>query len=340
MYETLVLHDLEDNKCVLFGAALSAEGEFKDTLAHVIPSALGGRLKPSGILSTKANGVLNKWIDEPLIDMFGPGLSYFLDVSRDRGSSQQAILNDQNGDSWQFKKGNDFIIPTKPTVEHTRVSADERRFNFKGTPEQLKKFLKSQGLGKHYEEALANATPVSRTASEMILGMKPIRSSLLGFSAWTSIALFSAARLRVFSSTWRVLANRSSVVDGQPANTGFVPDGGIFDEDFGEFAHRIALWNEPTTRRLIGYVQLFGGMGTGVIFGEEWDRPVSETYCVDPLTGAQGSPSFTPAHQFAEKFMPFNHPDVEADMLNVISRFADGIAAAGHGATRVVTEKK
>ncbi|MEB0033158.1 hypothetical protein QN372_20680 [Undibacterium sp. RTI2.1] len=100
------------------------------------------------------------------------------------------------------------------------------------------------------------------------------------------------------------------------------------------------LWNEPTTRRLFGYVQLFGGMGTGVIFGEEWDRPVSETYCVDPLTGVHGSPSFIPTHQFTEKFMPFDHTDVEADMLNVIGRIADGIAAGGHGATRVVTEKK
>lgn len=340
MYQTLVLHDLEDNRCVLFGTVLSAEGEFKDTLAHVIPSALGGRLKPSGILSMKANGVLNKWIDEPLVDIFGPGLSYFLNVSRDRGSSQQAILKDQNGNNWQFKKENDFIIPAKPTIEHTRVSTDERHVKFKGTPEQLKKFLKSQGLGKHYEEALAHATPVSRAPSEMILGMKPIRSSVLGFSAWTSIALFSAAHLRVFSPTWRLLANRSSVIDGQPANTGFVPNGGIFDEDFGEFAHRIALWNEPTTRRLFGYVQLFGGMGTGVIFGEEWDQPVSETYCVDPLTGVQGSTSFRPTHQFAEKFMPFDHTDVKEDMLNVIQRIADGIAAAGHGATRMVTEEK
>jgi hypothetical protein len=37
---------LETGKCVLFNVPLTAQGDFKDSRAHVIASALGGRFKP------------------------------------------------------------------------------------------------------------------------------------------------------------------------------------------------------------------------------------------------------------------------------------------------------
>ena len=75
------------NKCILTGVELSEENDSK---AHIIPSALGGSLKPKGILSKSANNILNEKFDVPLIKV----TSFFmalLGAIPDRGKKAQPV---------------------------------------------------------------------------------------------------------------------------------------------------------------------------------------------------------------------------------------------------------
>jgi hypothetical protein len=70
--------------CIITGEPITNENNSR---AHVIPSALGGRLKPWNILSRDGNTLLGDNIDLPLIGAF-QSLMTFLDGSRDRGTNR------------------------------------------------------------------------------------------------------------------------------------------------------------------------------------------------------------------------------------------------------------
>ena len=57
-----------------------------DTAAHVIPNALGGRLKPKGILCDTCNGKLDRLADNALVKAFGDWPT-LMDIPRDRGAA-------------------------------------------------------------------------------------------------------------------------------------------------------------------------------------------------------------------------------------------------------------
>jgi len=68
-----------------------------DSAAHIIPSALGGRLKPKGILCQKCNALLGDLADDRLVKAFGAWPS-ILAVERDRSSHPAHILNTRAGE--------------------------------------------------------------------------------------------------------------------------------------------------------------------------------------------------------------------------------------------------
>jgi hypothetical protein len=88
-------------RCIITGETLTAE---TDSKAHVIPSALGGRLKPKGILSKTANTLVGDKIDLPLIEGFEVIVT-LLDISRDRGTNQPIQMKDESGASYVVEFG-------------------------------------------------------------------------------------------------------------------------------------------------------------------------------------------------------------------------------------------
>ena len=71
-------------KCILMDETLSKDNDSK---AHIIPSALGGNIKPKGILSASANTILNDKFDSPLIKSLSPFMA-LLGAIPDRGEVQ------------------------------------------------------------------------------------------------------------------------------------------------------------------------------------------------------------------------------------------------------------
>ena len=80
-------------KCRLCGSDLIAPN---DSEAHVIPNALGGRLKPKGILCRACNTELDDLADNALVKAFGDWPT-LLDIPRDRGQNPPKRLETRGG---------------------------------------------------------------------------------------------------------------------------------------------------------------------------------------------------------------------------------------------------
>jgi len=74
---------MDVRRCIITDEPITEEN---NSQAHVIPSALGGRLKPWDILSKKGNGLLGDKIDLPLIQAF-QALMTMLNATRDPGKA-------------------------------------------------------------------------------------------------------------------------------------------------------------------------------------------------------------------------------------------------------------
>lgn len=61
-----------------------------DSAAHVIPNALGGRLDPTGIICRKRNTLLNKLVDNALVEAFGDWPT-LIDIPRHRGKNPPKV---------------------------------------------------------------------------------------------------------------------------------------------------------------------------------------------------------------------------------------------------------
>lgn len=96
------------NFCILTGVEIN---ERNDSKAHVLPSALGGRLKPTGILSKDANTRIGDLIDLPLTKAFQPIMT-LIGGSRDRGKNHGVRMTDS--------KSRAFILNFDQPIQATR----------------------------------------------------------------------------------------------------------------------------------------------------------------------------------------------------------------------------
>lgn len=325
----LNVSDLPAGTCVLLGTTLTeGPGKTQDSVAHILPSAIGGRLKPKGILSSEANSILEKQVDGPYFAMFGHQIAYLAQLSIDRGAGDQTLLTDPSGKRWVVSHDKPVIEPAKHDLNVTRLADGKLDVAFSGTPQQLYPAVKSIGVSKEEAEQLkSKATVVSQASEELNIGLRSIRSDVISLACWTVVALFAAYKLRIFSVPWRQYVCGEHRSAGLVPHSAFTPSAVKFAGEFGTLAHGVAIWNEPHRRLLLGYVQTFGGMGCMVVFAHNWDRPVRECYCVDPTSGRQGEPSF--AVDENSPFFTSLTEEVQKDAQQVYLRLAARIEESG-----------
>ena len=107
---------LDERHCILTREKLTPASDSK---AHVLPSALGGRLKSKGILSNAANEELNDKFDLPLVQKLHPFMA-LLGGSRDRGENQPVQMTDAEGKHYHILFGEPPKI-TQPEYERTET---------------------------------------------------------------------------------------------------------------------------------------------------------------------------------------------------------------------------
>ncbi len=255
-------------KCRGCGATLTAEN---DSAAHVIPNALGGRLKPKGIICQACNTALDDAADNALVEAFGAWPT-LLDIPRDRGANPPKDIDTDKGRRVRLQRdGSSRAIDVKYEVEpitdgHAlRIGAGD----FK-TVENLLKRARRQFSQVDVDAAMEFAREKGAVklddALDMSVDFSPqavfggvitaiwlylIHETGRAFMEWDRL-LECLAKMQKTGGTFRYF------VDGLPGLTGPMVDLG----------HKIVARSVPSTGELITYVEILGVLRVGGVFAK------------------------------------------------------------------------
>jgi len=269
--------------------------ERNDSRAHVIPSALGGRLKPYGILSTDANQLLNDKVDLPLVKAFQP-LMTLLGGSRDRGRNPAIKVTDNSGEIYSATFGNELSL-TRPkfvmdeqadggfTLEIEARSIDELRT-------LLGQFKKKQP--SHDIEKILQQAKIVQKMPEGPLGIQLQLGPAVTFpAAFVAASIFAAYKnLDVHSGLKTYIKNfdQTAVPVNMPPDTFYFypPKGAV--ELACEAGHSIVLIADPNRSKALCLINYFNIESIGVVLPYYGSYPVSYSYAINIITGQEFLP--------------------------------------------------
>ncbi len=275
-------------RCIISDEVLTADN---DSRAHVIPSALGGRLKPLGVLSRSANTLLGDTVDQLLVDALHPLMAQ-LDGSRDRGSNPPIEMEDADGRRYRVDFGEtiqlarpDYCVTEEP--DRTVISIQARTMKEART---LLGRVKSRVPDFDIDEAIKHAKVVRSWPP----GDGMLRSQLEIGPRRTFPALFVAAS--VFAASRGLACHhslRAYVETFDIENPTLPPDTFNFysTEPWatapGEVTHKVVFLGDPVRGLALVFFELFNILEIAVTLPFNGSEQRIETYGVDVLTGAE-----------------------------------------------------
>ena len=278
----------ERPRCLITGDVLTAEN---DSRAHIIPSALGGRLKPYGVLCRQANTDLGDTVDQLLIDALYPIMAQ-LDGSRDRGKNQPIDMEDAQGRRYRVEFGQAIQLAGpeyRETEEPDRTVISVQARTMKEMRTLLGR-VRAKVPGFDVEDAMGHAQVVRSWPP----GDGMLRTQLEIGPRRTFPALFVGAS--VFAASRRLSPH--------PGLRGYVaafdleqptppPDTFNFYSERpwatapGEVTHKVVLIGDPARGRSLVFFELFNILEIAVTLPFGGSEVRVETYAVDVLTGEE-----------------------------------------------------
>ena len=272
-------------RCLLTGAVITTAN---DSRAHVIPSALGGRLKPKGILCREANGQLGRTVDKLLVDALSP-LMTLVDGKRDQGSNQPVTMTESDGTTYAVAF-NEPIRPRRPSIEE-REEGNSTIFELHARTKKEMKQLLGRVKSRHPEFDVDEALNRSETVSSWPSGGQLQMNLELG-SRRTFPGIFAAAN--IFAAQKGLEIHPAFVeyietfdMDEAPSP----PDTFYFyqqpDELPGpeEVTHRLHAIADPERKSTLVTVRLFDAIETAVKLPYSGETMQSHHHDVDILSG-------------------------------------------------------
>lgn len=271
-----------------------------DSEAHIIPNALGGRLKPKGIICQSCNTMLDKLADNALVQAFGEWPT-LLAIPRDRGKNPSKQLMTRNGKRVQLEPDGsltrvDILYEVAPIEDGHSVQIGAG--NMKTFRQLLQRAAKQfPGLDPSSAELFARRVALEdddKLKAPLDFSPKAIFGGIV-----TAIWLFLIfktghafmERERLLSVIEKVQSNGGTFryfVNGLPGLQG--PDVPL--------GHKIIVRSVPTTGQLIAYVEILGLVKVGGVFAKAsppsaalehiyaYDvlgrREISDTFSIDP----------------------------------------------------------
>jgi hypothetical protein len=282
-------------KCIVTGEEITLDN---DSAAHVIPSALGGRLKPKGVLSQEGNRILNEKVDAPLTRTLGPFMA-LLGGSRDRGENSPVMMH-ANGTDYFITFGEPIQLARPEYLE--RVNDQKTVIEIKARTMKETRQLLGRVKSKHpnfdVDAALAAATEQSTYLPYMLgarlnVGPNPI------FPAVFTIANVYAASLGMpihieFPSYIHCLPNRvKREVEGQEVSVNMPPDTFYWLPQVlpvfrpAGVTHIVSYFGDPDRKQALAYVELFNLPGVAVVLPYHGSELLSKSYAIEVVTGLE-----------------------------------------------------
>lgn len=241
-----------------------------DSKAHIIPSALGGRLKPNGIICRACNTMLDELADDALVKAFGAWPT-LLDIPRDRGSNPPKNVKTRGGKTVRIDADGtntrvDVLYNVTPSSngEIVHIGAGDMK-TFRNLLERAaKQFPQFDPIA-----AEQHAKKISiDDGDELKLGLTFAHNMIFGAvvaAVWLFLILKTGRAFMDREHLVRVIKSMQShggtfryMVDGLPGLVG--PKTSL--------GHKVIVRSIPRTGKLICYVEILGMLKIGGIFAE------------------------------------------------------------------------
>jgi hypothetical protein len=285
-------------KCILTDEPLSKEN---DSRAHIIPSALGGNIKPKGILSEKANSILNEKFDKPLIKALTPFMAH-LGAIPDRGDVQPTKMSDKFGDEYFMNFGQP-LKPTKPKLIKIQQSADKTVYEIESRTRKEAKNLIGKIKKNHPEididiDSVVKNLQYKDTPVDGPLHQKLNLGPNIFFPSFFVMAsLFAASNDMPIHPNFKLFVNDfdpTTLLDDSDLTSKkatIPPDTFYWIYPFewfqvsSEVSHILILFGDSVRKKSIFYAELFNLPGVAVILPYDKASDVIYSYGIDVCNG-------------------------------------------------------
>lgn len=290
-------------KCILTGEPLTLD---TDSRAHIIPSALGGNLRPTGILSMRGNALLNERVDAPLVRALAPIMA-LVGGRRDRGEAPPVPLRTASGDTYLARHG-DRLELAKPILSET-VDADRITVTVRGRSAAQVLGLLGHAMKARPDATVVGPPPVPEVHdgylaevlhSELSVGPDPVFPAAYVMASLYACSLGQPAHVQLAPYVHSLPDRGSHARERRAAGRGLVsmpPDTFYWMPEPSPVAHGPGLWHvlayfgDPQRQGAMVYVELFGLPGVAVLLPFSGSNRVQATYCIDVLSGSRFEPS-------------------------------------------------
>lgn len=264
-------------KCVFCKVELTAENSAKE---HIIPNAIGGRLKSSSLDCLKCNSEFGEDCDSALAKDMNP-LATILGIERERGEPEPIAGVMQGKKVWLDAEGR----PEMSKPEH-EVKTD-------GKTTEIKVKARSMGEARRMIEGLARKHPINvdeamkaaRVQQEYLPEPIEFKFAHGGDDTFRAVAKIAFLFLRHKLPTLAIERETELIesIKGTRENrsVSFLSGDRIVDPAPGQVLHSIVIKSYPVERLLVAYVELFGVFTFVVLLSENCGQDIFEHYVFD-----------------------------------------------------------
>jgi hypothetical protein len=281
---------MNKRRCIVTDELITPESNSR---AHVIPSALGGRLKPLDILSKSGNGLIGDKIDLPLIQAF-QALMTLINGSRDRGENRPVRMTDAKGRTYVMEFGEPMKLANPNYQEEATEGGTSVRIEARNLKElrTLLGRVKVNNSDFDVDEAMERAIAVRSWPDGMLHGQLQIGPRVVFPALFVSASIFAAHHSYPPHPELREYVERFDPAEPEmpPDTFYFIPSGPWISAP-GEVTHIVALLASAKRREMLIYFELFNAVPVAVLFPYGGAEDTRRTYAVDVLTGTEVQPA-------------------------------------------------
>jgi len=269
--------------CVRCGNPIT---EANDSREHVIPNAIGGRLKTRGFICVDCNNEAGQTWDAALTGQLN-SLSLFFGIARERGVSPAELIETTAGEKLLAQFGGGFLLAKPTYLEFASESGTQIKITAR-TMREAKRMLK--GVKRKFPntniDAVLKDASVSRSYPQ---GMVRLDPTLGGVVAGRSIVKTALAIAHCAGVSVTACDIALSYIRNPNANACF---GFYYEKDLvigrpaGIPLHCVAVSGNPETGLLLAYVEYFGVHRVVVCLSQSYrGTRVDHAHGLDPTTG-------------------------------------------------------
>ena len=264
-------------KCVFCTVELTAENSAKE---HIIPNAIGGRLKSSNLDCIKCNSEFGEDCDNALAKDMNP-LANILGIERNRGEPQpieglmqgKKVRLDAEGKPEMAKPEHE----VKSDGKTTNISVKARSM------EEARRMI--EGLARKHPINVDEAMKAARLQQEYLPEPIEFKFTHGGDDTFRAVAKIAYLFLR-HKLPAQALDREAELIESikgtrENRSVSYLPGDRIVEPAAGQVLHSIVIKSYPAERLLVAYVELFGVFTFIVLLSEDCGQDIFEHYVFD-----------------------------------------------------------